>query len=98
MSTAAMRDQSAIAPLSVERYIHFTTVWGIFSAFLVWHAGPTVFLFYLVMLSNLLLIWAFQPPIILPYWLGGLLVYLLATGIIGTARGTDSLGETFKQL
>ncbi|NUQ28982.1 MAG: hypothetical protein HOQ35_10775 [Acidobacteriaceae bacterium] len=98
MSTAAMRDQSAAAPLSVERYIHFSTVWGIFSGFLVWHAGPTIFLFYLVMLSNLMLIWALQPPIVLPRWLAGFLVYLLATGIVGTVRGTDSLGETFKQL
>ncbi|MGO4517943.1 hypothetical protein AB4Y89_19270 [Terriglobus sp. 2YAB30_2] len=98
MSTAAMRDQSASGPLSVERYIHFSTVWGIFSAVLVWHAGATIFLFYLVMLSNLMLIWALQPPVVLPRWLPGFLVYLLATGIVGTVRGTDSLGETFKQL
>lgn len=98
MSTIAIRNQPAAAFLSVEQYIHFSTVYGIFSAILVWHAGPTIFLFYLVMLSNLLLIWVVRPPIVLPKWLLWFLVYLLASGIVGIVRGTDSFGEVFKQL
>jgi hypothetical protein len=98
VSTAAIRTQSATAPISIERYLHLSTVWGIFSAILVWHAGPTLFFFYLVMLTNLLLIWAFRTSLVLPRWLAGFLIYLLATGIIGTVRGTDTLGLVFKQL
>ncbi len=98
MSTTVIRNQPATAVISVERYIHFSTVYGIFSAFLALHIGPTVFLFQLVMLTNLLLMWAFRPPLVVPKWLIWLLIYLLASGIVGTARGTDSLGQVFKQL
>jgi hypothetical protein len=98
VSTVAIQDQAATAPISIERYIHFSTVWGIFSAILVWHAGPTIFFFYLIMLTNLLLMWAFQTSLVLPKWLAWFLLYLLATGILGTVRGTDSLGLVFKQL
>jgi hypothetical protein len=98
VSTTAIRDQPAIAFLSVERYILFSTIYGIFSGFLALHVGATVFLFQLVMLTNLLLIWAFRPTIVVPKWLIWLFIYLLASGIFGTARGTDSLGQVFKQL
>jgi hypothetical protein len=98
VSTKAILDQPKIQFLSIERYLHLSTVWGVFSALLTWHTGATIFFFYLVMLSNLLLIWAFRPPFVLPKWLVWFLIYLLATGVIGVVRGTDSFVQVFKQL
>ncbi len=85
-------------PLSVKRYLHLSTLFGIFSAILAIHLGATFFLSYLVMLSNLLLIWAFLAPLVFPKWLGWLLLYLLASGAVGIYRGTDTVFLVAKQV
>jgi len=85
-------------PLSLRRYIYLSTLLGVFSEILVVHAGVTIFLFDVVMLWNLVLIWAFLGPIVVPKWLGWFLLYLTASGAIGILRGTDTTFLAAKQL
>lgn len=85
-------------PLSLKRYVYLTTLFGIFSGSLNIYIGSTIYIFYFVMVTNLLLIWAFLKPLIFPRWLGWLLLYLLASGAIGLLRGTDTLFLVAKQL
>jgi hypothetical protein len=87
---------SFLAPISVRRYLFFTTILGVFSGALNIYVGSTIYLFYIVMLSNILLIWAFLPPLIFPKWLGWFLFYLLASGGIGLYRGTDTIFQVAK--
>ncbi len=84
-------------PLTVRRYVYVSTLLGVFSQALYFWVGSAIFLFYFVMLSNLLLIWAFLRPLVFPKWLGWFLLYLLASGVIGIARGTDTMFLTAKQ-
>ena len=85
------------APLSVKRFIFVSTLLGVFSQALNINVGSTIFFFYFVMLGNLLLIWIFLRPLILPKWLGWFLLYLLVSGLIGLIRGTDTFPLIAKQ-
>lgn len=77
-------------PISLKRYVYISTLLGVFSEMFAIHLGATIFLSYLVMLSNLLLIWAFLSPLIVPKWLSWFVLFLLASGTIGIYRGTDT--------
>lgn len=85
-------------PLSLGRYLYFSTLLGVFSGFIYVHVGSTVYLFYFVMLSNLLLIWGFLCPVVFPKWVGWFLLYLVASGVIGAWRGTDTVFLFGKQV
>lgn len=85
-------------PLSVSRYVYLSTLLGIFSGILNIHIGSTIFFFYVIMLSNMLLMWSFLRPLILPKWLAWLMIYLIASGLIGIARGTDTVFLVEKQV
>ena len=87
-----------LSPISLRRYLHFSTLLGVFSGALSIYVGSTVFFFYFVMLFNLLLIWAFLGSVVLPKWLGSFLLYLAAGGAIGVFRGTDTIYLVVKQL
>lgn len=85
------------APLSVKRFVFVSTLLGVFSQALNINVGSTIFFFYFVMLGNLLLIWTFLRPLILPKWLGWFLLFLLTSGLIGLIRGTDTFALIAKQ-
>lgn len=91
---------SEVSPsvLSLNRYIYLSTLLGIFSGALFIQVGSTIFLFYVIMLFNLLVIWGFLRPLIFPKWLGWFLLYLLASGLIGVWRGTDTVLLFGKQI
>jgi hypothetical protein len=86
------------ARLSLNRYIYWSTMFGIFSGALNIYIGSTIFIFYFVMVSNLLLIWAFIRPLSFPKWVGWFVLYLLGSGLIGILRGTDTPLLVAKQL
>ncbi|HEX5235546.1 MAG TPA: hypothetical protein VFW25_09465 [Silvibacterium sp.] len=86
------------APISLSRYIYASTLLGVFSGALYIHVGSTVYFFYMVMVFNLLLMWGFLHPLIFPKWLGWFLLYLLASGLFGVWRGTDSVYLFGKQI
>jgi hypothetical protein len=85
-------------PLSVSRYVYLSTLLGIFSGVLFIYLGSTIFFFYIIMLSNLLLMWGFLRPLIFPKWFAWLMIYLAASSFIGIARGTDTVFLAGKQI
>jgi hypothetical protein len=86
-----------LSPLSVRRYIYLSTLLGIFSGILRIDVGSTIFFFYLIMLSNLLLMWAFIGPLVVPKWLAWFMLFLAVSSAIGIIRGTDTLPLAGKQ-
>ena len=89
---------SANSVLSLRRYLTLSTMLGIFSSILNVDIGSTVFLFYLVMLVNLLIIWALTGRLFLPKWLAVLVILLTGSTVLGIAQGTDTLMLGVKQL
>lgn len=99
MGTRVAEHQTSFSvPITVRRYLYLSSLLGIFSALLSIYVGSTIYFFYLVMLFNLLFIWAFIGPLVLPKWLCWFLLYLSASGAIGVFRGTDTTFLVAKQL
>lgn len=92
------RPNAVRIPGSLSRFVYLSTLLGVFSGILSVYVGSTIFLFYFVMLFNLLLIWGFLRPLVFPKWLGWFLLYLVASGLIGVWRGTDTVFLFGKQV
>ena len=78
-------------------YIFYSTIFGLFSAALVYKAGFDIHLVYLLMLSNLVLMLLISRSLRIPRWVGYLILYFLLNGTIGLLRGTDTVAQFAKE-
>lgn len=81
----------------MRKYIYYSTLMGVFSAALVYKAGINFRLFYLILLSNGLLIALLVKSLRIPRWMVWMVAYLLLSGLVGIARGTDDTGQFLKE-
>jgi hypothetical protein len=83
---------------SLRKYIYWSTMIGVFSAYLRVQVPISIRLFDGIMLTNLALMFLLVNFARIPTWIVCLIGYLALSGGIGIANGTDTMTQVSKEL